>query len=56
MIVDNLENKGSIPFVDKENLFIKGNILEKNYKQDKKMETRNNISSCCSIRWRGCVR
>ena len=29
MIVDNLESKGSIPFIDKKNLFIKGNILEK---------------------------
>ena len=29
MIVDNLESKGSIPFVDKKSIFIKGNILEK---------------------------
>ena len=29
MIVDNLENKGGIPYVDKKNIFIKGNILDK---------------------------
>lgn len=28
MVVDNLENKGGIPFVDKSNIFIKGNILD----------------------------
>jgi UDP-glucose 4-epimerase len=29
MIVDSLENKGGIPFIDQSNIFIKGNILEK---------------------------
>tara|TARA_B110000027_G_C16107293_1_gene295918 strand:- start:265 stop:1260 length:996 start_codon:yes stop_codon:yes gene_type:complete len=29
MIVDNLENKGGIPYVDKSNIFVKGNILDK---------------------------
>ena len=29
MIVDNLEGKGGIPFIDKKNIFVKGNILEK---------------------------
>ena len=31
MIVDNLESKGSIPFIDKKNLFIKGNIFGKKF-------------------------
>ena len=29
MIVDNLENKGGIPYIDKSNFFVKGNILDK---------------------------
>ncbi len=29
MIVDNLENKGGIPYIDKSNIFIKGSILDK---------------------------
>ena len=29
MIVDNLENKGGIPYIDKSSIFIKGNILDK---------------------------
>ena len=29
MIVDNLENKGGIPHIDKSNFFVKGNILDK---------------------------
>ena len=29
MVVDSLENKGGIPFIDKSNIFIKGNILDK---------------------------
>jgi len=29
MIVDNLENKGAIPYINKSNIFIKGNILDK---------------------------
>ena len=36
MIVDNLENKGGIPFVDKSNIFIKGDILD--HKVLKKIE------------------
>ena len=28
MIVDNLENKGGIPYIDRTNVFIKGNILD----------------------------
>ena len=28
MIVDNLENKGGIPYIDRTNFFIKGNILD----------------------------
>ena len=29
MIVDNLENKGGIPYINKSSTFIKGNILDK---------------------------
>ena len=29
MIIDSLENKGGVPFIDKSNIFIKGNILDK---------------------------
>ena len=36
MIVDNLENKGGIPFVDKSSIFIKGDILD--HKVLKKIE------------------
>ena len=28
MVVDNLENKGGIPYIDRSNIFIKGNILD----------------------------
>ena len=52
MIVDNFENKGGIPYVNKSDIFVKGDILNKKVlKKNRKLETRCYLSSCGSIRW-----